>query len=90
MNNRSLLSQYGVKRIGLYGSFVRNEQSGESDIDILIDFDQAHESIRNLIAVHDLLNSVLPGKVDVVTLSGLSPYIGPHILREVEYVEESA
>lgn len=78
----------GVSKIGLFGSYVRGEQKKLSDIDILIDFRPEEENFDNLMGLYDLLDDIFQGsQVDVVTLNGLSPYIGPKILNEVEYVE---
>ncbi|RKZ26399.1 nucleotidyltransferase, partial [bacterium] len=36
--NRDKIKQYGVKKIGIFGSYVRNEQTNISDIDIIVEF----------------------------------------------------
>lgn len=78
----------GVTKIGLFGSYVRGEQKKASDIDILIDFRPEEENFDNLMGLYDLLENIFQGnEVDVVTMNGMSPYIGPKILNEVEYVE---
>lgn len=85
--NRSQFSSIGVRDVGLFGSYVRDEQTENSDIDILIDFDPEKETYDNFLAVYDLLEKLFSqNKVDVVTKNGLSPYIGPKILNEVQYV----
>ena len=84
---KGLLSQYGVSRIGLFGSAVRGEAGKNSDIDILIDFQNDKETFQNFISTCELLERELKGqKVDIVTFKGLSPDIGKHILNEVVYV----
>lgn len=81
------LEKLGIKNIGLFGSYVRNEQSQKSDIDILIDFEPHLENFDNFMAVYDLLEEVFKHeKIEVVTTNGLSQYIGPKILLEVQYV----
>jgi hypothetical protein len=88
LSNSLLIRQHGISKIGLFGSFARQEQTSGSDIDILIDFQQDKETFDNFIAICDLLDSIFKGyKVEVVTMGGLSPYIGPHILNSVEYVQ---
>ncbi len=88
LSNRLLIRQHGISKIGLFGSYSRQEQKKESDIDILVDFQQDRETFDNFMAVCDLLEKIFKGyKVEVVTTGGLSPYIGPHILNEVEYVQ---
>ena len=81
------LSKFGIKNVGLFGSYIRNEQSNESDIDLLIDFDPEKENFDNFMAVYDLFEKIFKNeKIEVVTKNGLSPYIGPKILNEVQYV----
>ena len=81
------LSAIGIRRIGLFGSYVREEQTEKSDIDILIDFDPEKETFDNYMAVYELLEKLFKDtKVEVVTKNGLSPYLGPKILNEVQYV----
>ena len=81
------LFQYGVSSIGLFGSSLREDVRGDSDIDILIDFFNDKETYQNFISTCELLESALEDqKLDIVTVKGLSPYIGKNILKEVEYV----
>lgn len=81
------LSKFGVQTIGLFGSYARNEQSERSDIDLLIDFEPGKESYNNYMAVYDMIEGLFEKvKVEVVTKNGLSPYIGPKILKDVMYV----
>ena len=81
------LVQYGVSQLGLFGSSVRNEQTPSSYIDILIDFHPEKETFQNYMAVCDMLEDMFERhKIDIVTVKGLSTYIGQQILNEVEYV----
>jgi predicted nucleotidyltransferase len=81
------LSKLGVSTIGLFGSYLRNDQSAESDIDLLIDFESEKENFDNYMAVYDLFESLFQNeKVELVTKNGLSKYIGPRILEDVLYV----
>ena len=85
-NNKELLTQFGVKRIGLFGSYLWNLQKQDSDIDLLIDFYQEQETYDNLIKIYDLLENIFKNnKLDIVTKNGLSKYIGTYILNETEY-----
>ena len=81
------LSQFGVQNIGLFGSYLRNEQSAKSDIDLLIDFEPEKENFDNYMAVYDICETAFKNeKIEIVTKNGLSQYIGPRILKEVMYV----
>jgi predicted nucleotidyltransferase len=80
------LQNLGIVRIGLFGSYVREEQSDKSDIDILIEFEPEKENFDNYMYVYDILENLFRNdKVEIVTKNGLSPYIGPKILKEVVY-----
>lgn len=85
-SNSSVLIDYGVKEIGIFGSVSRGEDLDESDYDVLVVFEKAKKNFRNFVAVSDLLEQNLGATVDIVTREGLSPHIGPHILKETEYV----
>ena len=79
------LQQFGVKRCGLFGSFLREQQTDESDVDLLVEFVPEHKSFDNFMRLAFFLEETLGRKVELVTPESLSPYIGPRILREVEY-----
>jgi predicted nucleotidyltransferase len=85
--HKAELAKFGIQNIGLFGSYARDEQSKNSDIDILIDFDPNQESFDNLMAVYDYFESLFKNeKVEIITRNGLSPHLGPNILKEVMYV----
>lgn len=85
-SQKAKIAQLGIKDIGLFGSYVRDEQTEESDIDILIDFEPDKENFDNFMLVCDLIESLFKNRrIEVVTKNGLSPYIGPKILNEVKY-----
>ena len=85
--NKPKFSKFGIRNVGLFGSYLHNEQSSESDIDLLIDFEPEKESFDNYMAAYDLFEKLFKNeKIGVVTKNGLSPYIGPKILNEVQYV----
>lgn len=80
----------GVKRLGLFGSFVRGEQKPDSDVDILVEFEHGQRTFDHFMELSFLLEDVLGRRVELVTPESLSPYIGPYILQEVEYVSVAA
>jgi predicted nucleotidyltransferase len=79
-----------VKRIGLFGSFVRGEQRPESDIDLLVEFEPGKKTFDAFMELSFLLEEVLQRRFELATMESLSPYVGPHILREVEYASLAA
>ncbi len=86
-DKKLLLTKVGVKKLGLFGSYSKDLQRENSDIDILIDFYSDKETFDNLMEIYDILeNSFLDNKIEIVTKNGLSKYIGPHILEETIYV----
>jgi hypothetical protein len=88
IDNKEAIKNFGVTEIGLFGSYVRNEQTTESDIDILVDFPKEKKTVRNFLDFCDLMDKLFEEqKIDVVSKNGLSEFIGPYILKEVEYVE---
>ena len=80
-----LKSQYKVKEIGVFGSYVRGEPRVKSDIDILVTFRGSVDFIEFL-KLEEYLATFLGVKVDLVTKGALKPYIGKQILKEVVYV----
>ncbi len=83
--NHRHLESYGVKQIGLFGSYLRNEATQESDIDLLVDIRKDRKTFRNFLNLNYFLEELFHKKVELVTLQSLSPYIGPHILKTIEY-----
>jgi predicted nucleotidyltransferase len=79
------LKRFGVKRWGVFGSFARDQQDTRSDVDILVEFEQGKKSFDNFMELAFFLEDQVGRKVELVTPESLAPYIGPHILREVEY-----
>ena len=79
------LKQFGVKRWGVFGSFARDQQNARSDVDILVEFEQGKKSFDNFMHLAFFLEEQVGRRVELVTPESLSPHIGPHILREVEY-----
>ncbi len=78
-------SLYGVQRLGLFGSYVREKQRKKSDIDILVTFNRDID-LFDFLDLREYLESQLSIKVDLVMESALKPAIGKRILSEVEYV----
>lgn len=80
----------GVRRLGLFGSFVREENRPDSDVDILVEFMPGAKTFDRFMALAFLLEDLLGRKVELVTMEALSPHIGPHVLKDVEYVLPAA
>jgi predicted nucleotidyltransferase len=87
---RERLAFLCVASFGVFGSFVRGDQTSLSDIDILVEFTPEKHTFDNFMEVSFLLEEILGRKVELVTPESLSPHIGPHILKEVERVPVAA
>jgi uncharacterized protein len=78
-----LADKYFVSKIGLFGSYARDEQSSESDIDILVDFIKPVGF--EFIDLKDYLESLFNKPVDLVTVNAIKPFMRQEILDEVQY-----
>ena len=76
-----LTEQYGVGSLEVFGSYVRNEQNPNSDLDLLVSFRRI-PSLLGFIALENHLSDILGVKVDLVMKDTLKPSIGRQILRE--------
>jgi len=79
------IKKYGVKRIGLFGSYVRNEQKSESDIDILVRFERGKKTFDNYMDLKFFLEDLFNRKVDLVIIEALKPDLKQYILGSVKF-----
>src|SRR3989304_4270413 len=80
----ALREKFGVKTIGVFGSYVRGEQKRGSDVDVLVEFSEdAKIGFFKFLDLEEFLSRKLGVKVDLVTKDALKPYIGKCILQEV-------
>ena len=83
-HKEELKGRYKIKEIGIFGSYVRGEQKGKSDLDVLVEFEEdAKLSLLDVIGLEIELSDLLGVKVDLVEKKSLKPFIGKHILKEV-------
>jgi len=78
-----ILKRYSVVRASIFGSYVREEQTAESDIDILVEF-SIEKSLLDLVGLKIELEEALAREVDVLTYQSLHPLIKDRILKEQE------
>jgi len=83
---QSAVQALGVRRLALFGSFVRDEAAAGSDVDLLVEFEPDRKTFDRFLELCELLERLLQRPVEVVTTEALSPYIGPHILAEAQDV----
>ena len=85
-HEKELNKRYRIKRIGIFGSYIRNEARVASDLDILVEFEQdADIGLLKFVEIENYLSDLLCIKVDLVEKSALKPRIGKQILKEVVY-----
>jgi len=86
VQNKSLLEErYKVRELGIFGSYVRQEQTESSDVDVLVEFFET-PSLLKFVNLENYLSDNLGVKVDLVHKASLKPRIGERILAEVIYL----
>ena len=81
-----LRERYGVTYLGLFGSWVRGEQSRGSDLDVLVELDDRGLTLFDFLDLEEHLSQLLDVKVDLVERGTLKPHIGRYIAEEVQPV----
>lgn len=86
-NNLDKFAEFGVSKIGLFGSFVREEATNNSDVDLLVAIDNYNYS--NFCKLISFTESLFGRKVDILTEDSINEISGIYICQEVEYVSAS-
>ena len=84
--NRATIKSYGISTLGIFGSYVRGEQTSESDIDLFVEFEKGKKSYRQYINLVYFLEDLLKKQVDVLTSKSISPLFKEQIKKEMTYV----
>ena len=84
--HQSDIASYGAKRLGLFGSYVRNQQKETSDIDLLVEFQKGKKTFKNLVYLSYYLQDLFKHKVQLVTWMGLADFVKEEVVKEIEYV----
>ena len=80
---QELRQKYRVKEIGIFGSYVRGEQKKQSDVDLLVEFEEpSNLTLLDFIRLENYLSEILGVKVDLVEKHTLKPRIGKRVLQE--------
>ncbi|MBW1809244.1 MAG: nucleotidyltransferase family protein [Deltaproteobacteria bacterium] len=80
---------YGIRKIALFGSFVRGEAGPDSDIDLIVDF-SGPTGFITLVKLERELSEVMGRKVDLLTEQAISPHLRNRILNEQQVIYEAA
>ncbi len=78
-----VLRQYGVRRIGVFGSYLHGNFKESSDIDLLVEFRE--KSFDNYMDLKFYLEDLFERRIDLVPADFLKPRFKPVVLGEVEY-----
>lgn len=78
-----LRERYRVRSLGVFGSWVRGEQTKRSDLDILVEIDDDTLTLFQFIELRDYLSELLGVRVDLVERGTLKPHIGRRVLQEM-------
>ncbi len=78
------LRKFGVKRIGLFGSYARDEQNEESDVDLVVEFEEGKATLDNFLGLAEYLEGLLGRRVDLITVEGLRHIRITHVRKEIE------
>lgn len=85
--HRETIKQYGIKRIGIFGSVARNQDRPDSDIDLLLDFEPGEKTYRNFFNGTTFLETLFSRPVDVTTPQALSHRFHSYIDQDITYVQ---
>jgi uncharacterized protein len=85
LHKEELTEKYNVKEIGIFGSYVREEQNKKSDVDVLVTFNETVD-LFSFIELENYLTDILGIKVDLVMKDGIKPRLKERILSEAVYV----
>jgi len=83
----TICTQFGVKKIGIFGSFARGEQTKKSDVDVLVDFLPDRETYQNFMNLADFLEELCRRTVDLHSERWISPLLKPYIYKDVIWIE---
>lgn len=88
-DNMSNIEKYHIREIGVFGSFVRGEQTENSDVDVLVEFDEDSETLDNYMDLKFYLEDLFHRKVDVVIVNAIKDALKKSILESVKYAKRA-
>ena len=84
-HEKLIRQKFGVKRIGIFGSFARGEEKEDSDLDVLVVFEEGQKTFDNYMDLKFYLEDLFGREVDLVTENALRPQLKDIIMKEVVY-----
>jgi predicted nucleotidyltransferase len=84
-DNKSDIEKYGVDRIGLFGSYSKDQQTVNSDVDVLVRFKKERKTFDNYMDLKFYLEDLLGKKVDLIIVENIKMGLKDEILGSVKY-----
>ena len=84
--HKAQLKAMGAEKLGLFGSYARNQQTADSDIDFLIEFQKEKKTYNNFIEIAYFLEDIFQNEVDLLTPQSLTPTFLNCIQPDITYV----
>jgi len=84
-NNSDKIQRFGVKKIGLFGSYVKDAQIESSDLDFIVEFERGEKSYDNLAELKFFLEDLFDKEIDLVTIDSIRPELKTDIMENIEY-----
>jgi predicted nucleotidyltransferase len=81
----SLLKEYGAKKVAVFGSYIREEETKASDIDVIVEFSE-RKSLLEFVRIERELSEELGVKVDLLTEKFISPYLIENVKKEMRVI----
>jgi hypothetical protein len=85
-NKKVLRDNFGVTRLGIFGSFVRHTQHISSDIDLVVEFEKGRKNIHTFLRLKRFLEKEFARKVDMGFEHSLKPVVRENIKGRILYV----
>lgn len=80
-----MIERFGVKKVGVFGSFAKGEERIDSDVDILVEFKEGQKTFGNYMELKFYLEELFGRKVDLVIENAIKPRLREQILKEAVY-----
>ncbi len=81
----NFMRQHGAEKIGVFGSYARNEERTDSDLDLMVWF-KDQKSLLGMIRIERELSELLGVKIDLLTEQAVSPYLIDRIKQELKVI----
>ena len=83
--NTDTMKAYGVKSVGIFGSFAASRQTSKSDVDVLVEFEKEDKTFDNYMELKLFLEKLFSRRVDLVIKDTLKARIKDKVLSETAY-----